>query len=338
MSLLLSVRKLTTKLKINNKIHSVLSGISFDLHKGKTLAIVGETGCGKSMTALSIMRILPTPPALPPEGEIFYKGKDLLKLSSRQMRRVRGRHISMIFQDPSSALNPVYTIGDQLLEVCLAHLEESVEEARERVLRTLEEVQLPNPQEIMNAYPHKLSGGMLQRVMIAMAIILHPDVLIADEPTTALDVTIQAQILQLLRDLSKKRGMATLLITHDMGVVAEVADEVIVMYAGQKVEQGPVRQLFTQSAHPYTQALFASRPNYTMPKGALPTIEGSVPRITQLPTGCHFHPRCKYALPLCKKGKVPYFGLKQDEGHEVKCWLYDQDLEWKIDRETITED
>jgi len=338
MNALLSVRHLTTKLKIDGKAHNVLNDLSFDLHEGKTLAIVGETGSGKSMTALSIMRILPSPPALFPEGEILYKGKNLLKLSNREMRQIRGRHIGMIFQDPTSALNPVYTIGEQLMEVCMVHLDEDMEQAEERVIRMLEEVQLPNPREQLLEYPHKLSGGMLQRVMIAMALILHPDILIADEPTTALDVTIQAQILKLLRDLQEKRGMATLLITHDMGVVAEMADDVVVMYAGEKLEEGTVEALFDQSAHPYTQALFASRPNYSIARGALPTIEGSVPTIGKLPKGCPFHPRCKYALPFCQEGRVPYFRLPTNPSHEVKCWLYDQDLEWKIDRESIIED
>ena len=337
MNPVLSVRQLTTKLKLDGQVHKVLNNLSFDLEKGKTLAIVGETGCGKSMTALSIMRILPSPPALPPEGEILYNGQNLLSLSRKEMRKIRGRHIGMIFQDPSAALNPVYTIGEQLLEVCIAHLNEDHNAAEERVIKTLEEVQLPNPREIMLEYPHKLSGGMLQRVMIAMALILHPDILIADEPTTALDVTIQAQILKLLRDLQEKRGMATLLITHDMGVVAEMADDVVVMYAGEKLEQSSVQDLFNQNSHPYTQALFASRPDYSMARGALPTIEGSVPRIDNLPKGCAFHPRCKYALPLCQEGRVPYFGLPKNPEHEVKCWLYDQDLEWKIDRETFAE-
>ena len=337
MNSVLSVRHLTTKLKIESGTHKVLSDLSFDLEKGKTLALVGETGCGKSMTALSIMRILPSPPALHPEGEILYQGQNLLDLSSREMRKIRGRHIGMIFQDPSSALNPVYTIGEQLLEMCEAHLDESYELAEERVIKGLEEVQLPNPRQLMAKYPHQLSGGMLQRVMIAMALLLNPDILIADEPTTALDVTIQAQILKLLKKLQEKRGMATLLITHDMGVVAEMADEVIVMYAGEKIEQAKVEHLFSQSSHPYTQALFASRPDYTMAKGALPTIEGSVPRLGQRPTGCPFNPRCRYALNLCKQGRVPYFSLPKKEEHEVKCWLYDQDLQWKIDDESFAE-
>ncbi|MCP5469592.1 MAG: ABC transporter ATP-binding protein [Chlamydiales bacterium] len=338
MAPVLSVRHLTTKIVIDGKSHNVLHDLSFDLEKGKTLALVGETGCGKSMTALSIMRILPTPPALPPEGEILYNDKNLLSLPPKEMRKIRGKHIGMVFQAPSSALNPVYTIGEQLIEVSQTHLEETEAESYERVLQALEEVKLPRPKEQMREYPHQLSGGMLQRVMIAMALLLHPDILIADEPTTALDVTIQAQILALMRELQEKRGMAILLITHDMGVVAEMADDVIVMYAGQKIEHATVQELFKESSHPYTQALFASRPHYTMARGALPIIEGNVPRINELPQGCSFHPRCPYALPLCKQGRVPYFELPKKSAHEVKCWLYDHDLEWKVDDELFVED
>ncbi|MFN0065429.1 MAG: ABC transporter ATP-binding protein [Chlamydiales bacterium] len=335
---LLSVRHLTLQLKIEGKIYKVLNDLSFDLQKGETLALVGETGCGKSMTALSIMQILPTPPMLPPEGEILYRGKNLLKLPPSEMRKIRGRHIGMIFQDPSSALNPVYTIGEQLVEVGMTHLGLEYDEAEERAIYALEEVQLPGPRERIHEYPHQFSGGMLQRVMIAMALMCQPDILIADEPTTALDVTIQAQILRLLDDLQKKKGMALLLITHDMSVVSQAASEVVVMYAGEKIEHAPMRQLFLSPSHPYTQALFDSRPDYAYPKGRLPTIEGSVPQLQSLPSGCPFHPRCRYALEMCKGGRVPYFSLPNKSTHEVKCWLYDQDLQWKIDEEIFVED
>lgn len=338
MSTLLSIRHLTTKIKIEGKIYPVLNDLSFDLEKGKTIALVGETGCGKSMTALSILRILPTPPLLPPQGEVLFKGKNLLTLSNTEMRSIRGKEIGMIFQDPSSALNPVYTIGEQLLEVCFAHGIVDEKEAYERVVETLEEVKLPNPSQRMEEYPHQFSGGMLQRVMIAMALLLYPDILIADEPTTALDVTIQAEVLDLLRKLQEKRGMAVLLITHDMGVVSEVADEVVVMYAGEKIEQAPVSDLFQSSSHPYTQALLSSRPHFSMKRGQLPTIEGNVPRLHNLPPGCLFHPRCRYAFDLCKHERVPYFSLPKNENHEVKCWLYDQDLQWKVDEENFAED
>jgi len=331
MEKVLQVNHLTTRLRIEGKVFTVVDDLTFDLKQGQTLALVGESGCGKSMTALSILRILPEPPALPSTGEVLYKERDLLTLSESKMCKIRGKHIAMIFQDPISALNPVYTIGDQLLEVVSAHLGLEGEAAKERVIQELESVHLPSPKERMEEYPHQMSGGMLQRAMIAMALLGSPDVLIADEPTTALDVTIQAQILALLKELQEKRGMATLLITHDMGVVAEMADEVIVMYAGEQIEKASVLDLFDNPSHPYTQALFASRPDQAICKGRLPTISGHVPPITALPKGCRFHPRCVYAMDLCKKGKVSYFPILNGEEHQVKCWLYDKELEWKID-------
>lgn len=329
---LLKVRHLSIKLKVEGGIYPVVEDLSFDLKSGQTLALVGESGCGKSMTALAIMGILPKPPALLPEGEILYKGQNLIDLKEAQMRQIRGKRIAMIFQDPMSSLNPVFPIGEQLLEVTEAHLGLEGDAARAAVIKSLEDVQLPNPHKVMNLYPHQLSGGMLQRTMIAMALVCAPDILIADEPTTALDVTIQAQILHLLRDLQDKKGMATLLITHDMGVVAQNADEVIVMYAGNHVEKGSVLALFDQPAHPYTQALFASRPEVNLRKKKLQTIPGYVPRITQLPEGCPFHPRCQYAMELCKGGRVPPFSLKE-KGHSAKCWLYDKELDTKINEE-----
>ena len=319
--IILKVRHLTVKLKIDGGIFPVVKDLSFDLKKGKTLALVGESGCGKSMTALAILGILPDPPSLPPQGEIIYNGHNLLRLKNGEMRHIRGRHIAMIFQDPMSALNPVYSIGDQLLEVANAHLELEGEAAKAMVIKALEDVHLPAPKEMMHLYPHQLSGGMLQRTMIAMALICSPDILIADEPTTALDVTIQAQILHLLKELQDKKGMATLLITHDMGVVAQNGDEVVVMYAGDHVENGSVYALFDQPAHPYTQALYASRPNPNARKKKLATIDGFVPRINQLPTGCPFHPRCQSAMDQCREGLVPSFPVKE-KGHTVKCWLY----------------
>lgn len=321
MDAVLKVRHLTVKLKIEGQIYSVIQDISFDLKKGQTLALVGESGCGKSLTALAILRILPEPPALPCEGEILYNGQNLLQLKNAQMQRIRGKRIAMIFQDPMSALNPVYTIGAQLLEVVFTHLPLKGQEAVGAVLKALEDVHLPNPKQIMQLYPHQLSGGMLQRVMIAMALICSPDILIADEPTTALDVTIQSQILFLLKELQDKKGMATLLITHDMNVVAQNADEVVVMYAGDHLEMGSVCDLFDHPAHPYTQALFSSRPDRHLRKKKLATIAGFVPRITDLPQGCLFHPRCKQAMEVCKEKKVPLFQLKE-KGHSTKCWLY----------------
>lgn len=326
--IVLRVRHLNVKLKLEKGIFSVIKNVSFDLKKGKTVALVGESGCGKSMTALAILRILSEPPALPPEGEILYKGQNLLTLKDSEMRRIRGKSIAMIFQDPIAALNPVYTIGSQLFEVAWTHLRLEGARAEATVLKALEDVHLPNPKEIMHLYPHQLSGGMLQRAMIAMALICSPDILIADEPTTALDVTIQAQILSLLKELQEKKGMATLLITHDMSVVAQNADEVIVMYAGDLIEQGSVYDLFDQPAHPYTQALFAARPDPQARKKKLETIPGFVPRITELPEGCPFHPRCRYAMELCKSGNLPLFNLNEP-GHTTKCWLYDKELDLK---------
>lgn len=326
---ILSVRNLTTRLLIGGKSFAVVDNLSFDLHKGQTVALVGESGCGKSMTALSILRICPEPPTLPSEGEVLYKGKNLLTLPEAKMRQVRGARIAMIFQNPLNALNPVFTIGDQLMEMALAHLDISEEAALQIVLKALDDVYLPHPKELMQEYPHQLSGGMLQRVMIAIALICNPDILIADEPTTALDVTIQAQILALLQEIQAQRGMSILLITHDMGVVAEMAHEVIVMYATQKVEVGSAVNLFNRPSHPYTQGLFNSRPSRSIKQGRLTTIKGSVPPVTDLPSGCRFHPRCPYVMPICKQGEVPLFPLPAKE-HLAKCWLYDPELEQKL--------
>ncbi len=327
--MVLQVRNLTTRLRLGGKIHTVVDNLSFDLKKGQTLALVGESGSGKSLTALSLLRILPEPPALPPKGKVLYQDVNLLTLSESEMRKIRGRRIAMIFQDPLSTLNPVYTIGDQLIETVLTHFKLPQEAAEELVLKTLEDVHLPNAREHLNAYPHQFSGGMLQRVMIAMALLCSPDILIADEPTTALDVTIQAQILALLKELQEKKGMATLMITHDMGVVAEVADEVIVMYGGEQVEEGGVESLFENPSHPYTQGLFAARPDQGMHQGKLPIIEGSVPRVGEMPKGCPFHPRCKYAMEICHTHKTPLFSL-QENGHKARCWLFDEELKWKL--------
>lgn len=320
---ILDVKKLTTRLQIGNHTYRVIEEISFKLYPGRTLAIVGESGCGKTITALSIMRILSMPPALPSEGEVLYKGQNLLTLSEKEMRKIRGARIAMIFQDPSSALNPVYKIGDQLMEVAELHLQLYGEEAVERCVQALEEVGITSPRERLNDYPHQLSGGMKQRVMIAMALMCEPDILIADEPTTALDVTIQAQVLDLIRKLQARKGTALLLITHDMGVVAEMADDVLVMYAAQVMERGDVYQIFDQMAHPYTIGLFQSRPNPSTPRGALKAIKGSVPQLTHYPKGCRFHPRCPFAMPKCHQGDVPDFPINGSPSHLSKCWLYD---------------
>lgn len=318
------VRNLTTKLRLPRGVATVVDNLSFDLEKGKTLALVGESGCGKSMAALSIMRILPDPPALPPEGEVLYKGKNLLTLSEKEMRRVRGSKLAMIFQDPMAALNPVYTVGSQLIEVATLHLDLFGDEARERAIEVLADVGIPSPELRLNEYPHQLSGGMKQRVMIAMALMCEPDILIADEPTTALDVTVQAQVLDLMRRLQQERGTAILLITHDMGVVAEMADKVAVMYASKIVESGTVDEIFDHMAHPYTQGLFHSRPRLDTDHSTLPTIGGFVPPLGQLPNGCGFHPRCPHAMAECKEGCVPEVTLAHS--HHVHCWLHKENV------------
>lgn len=320
---ILQVRSLTTLLQIEESLYNAVDQLSFDLHLGKTLALVGESGCGKTMAALSIMRILPVPPCLPSQGEVLYKEKNLLTIKEKEMRKIRGAKIAMIFQDPTSALNPVYTIGSQLIEVAELHLGLYGDEATLRTVQALKEVGIPNPEERISDYPHQLSGGMKQRVMIAMALMCEPDILIADEPTTALDVTIQAQVLGLMRELQEQKGMALLLITHDMGIVAEMADDVIVMYTSQTMERGNVFQIFDHMAHPYTMGLFKSRPDSTKPHGKLHSIKGTVPPLNQYPQGCRFHPRCPFVMPKCRLGVIPDFCIKGESAHQSKCTLHD---------------
>ncbi|KAF3362355.1 putative peptide ABC transporter ATP-binding protein y4tR [Chlamydiales bacterium STE3] len=320
----LNVQGLTAKLKLGNSSYKVVDKVSFLLFPGKTLALVGESGCGKSLTALSILRILPSPPALSPEGSIFFHGENLLTLSEKKMSALRGKSLAMIFQDPSSALNPVYSIGSQLVEVAELHLNLYGDEAFRKVIEILHKVGIPSPEKRFYSYPHQLSGGMRQRILIAMALMCEPEVLIADEPTTALDVTIQAQVLDLIRDLQKQNKMALLLITHDMGVVAEMADEVVVMYATQIVEKGAVQQIFDQPSHPYTVALFKSRPSTETNKGELPTIKGSVPNLRHIPKGCPFHPRCPFAMEKCRTGHVPEFIINSNPLHTARCWLHEK--------------
>jgi peptide/nickel transport system ATP-binding protein len=321
---ILTVQELTVELQIGGKRYPVVDNLSFTLSRGKTLALVGESGCGKTLTALAIMGILPTPPAFPPKGSILYQGKNLLTLSEAEMRPIRGARIAMIFQDPTSALNPVYTVGQQLIEVAELHLGLYGEAAAERAILALNEVGIPSPRQRLDDYPHQLSGGMKQRILIAMALLCEPDILIADEPTTALDVTIQAQVLELIHALQQRIGMALLLITHDMGIVAQIADDVAVMYASQIVEQGSVTQIFDQMSHPYTKGLFESRPAmHRHNKETLHPIGGSVPPITNYPKGCRFHPRCPYRMGKCCQGDVPEFVINGNPEHRSKCWLYD---------------
>lgn len=329
---LLSVRHLTTELQVEGKTFPVVRDLSFDLHAGQTLALVGESGSGKSMTAFSLLNLLPHPPALRPKGEVIFQGENLLTFSEKQMRQVRGGKIAIVFQDPRRAFNPVYTIGKQILEVVETHLGLRGKEALEVVYASLKEVSLPDPERRMKEYPHQMSGGMLQRAAIAMAIAPRPSILIADEPTTALDVTIQKEILATLKEIQNKTGMGLLLITHDMGVVAEMADQVIVLYASEKMEEGSVYDIFDNPSHPYTEALFSLRNLKRGPGGRLPTIKGSIPSLDSLPQGCLFSPRCPSAFKLCEQCIPQAFALK--EQHNVKCHLFDPDLKEKLHCET----
>jgi len=318
---ILSVSNLRTYFYIESGIARSVDGVSFDIPAGKTLAIVGESGCGKSVTALSIMRLVPDPPGKTIEGAILFEGRNLMDLDDPAMRAIRGNEISMIFQEPMTSLNPVFQVGDQIGSILRLHRGLDKKAARAAAVDLLEQVGIPSPEDRVEDYPHQLSGGMRQRVMIAMALACDPKLLIADEPTTALDVTIQAQILDLLRKLQQERGMALLLITHDLGVVAEMADEVAIMYAGKIVERAPVRDLFERKAHPYAQGLFDSLPHSENIGGRLNTIEGQVPAATQFPDGCRFHPRCPHAMRICAQREPEE--TKLDAHHTVSCWLQD---------------
>src|SRR6476659_5946932 len=324
MSHLLEVNNLRTHFPTRAGLVRAVDGVSVHLDRGELLGLVGESGCGKSMTALSLMRLI-APPGKIVAGEILFDGKDLLKLSDAEMRELRGDDIAMIFQDPMTSLNPVFTVGEQIAEALRLHRKLSRSEARKATIEAMREVAIPDPGRRVDDYPHQLSGGMRQRVMIAMALACNPKLLIADEPTTALDVTIQAQILELLDELRKQRELAVLLITHDLGVVAEVADRVAVMYTGRIVEESPVDELFARPKHPYTEGLLRSVPKLTSEhvarKERLETIEGTVPRPTDLPQGCHFAPRCSHRMPRCTEGEIPLYQLENDV--QVRCVLYD---------------
>jgi oligopeptide/dipeptide ABC transporter ATP-binding protein len=324
MAHLLEVKDLQTHFPTRAGLVRAVDGVSFHLDRGELLGLVGESGCGKSITALSVMRLI-APPGKIVNGEILFDGKDLLKLSDAEMREMRGDDIAMIFQDPMTSLNPVFTVGEQIAEALRLHRKMSRSEARKATIEAMREVAIPDPARRLDDYPHQLSGGMRQRIMIAMALACNPKLLIADEPTTALDVTIQAQILELLNELRKQRELAVLLITHDLGVVAEVADRVAVMYTGRIVEQSPVDELFARPKHPYTEGLLRSVPKLTIDdvtrKERLETIEGVVPSPTDLPPGCHFAPRCVHRMPRCTEGRIPLYEL--DGGVQVRCVLYD---------------
>ena len=321
---LLEIRDLKVSFVQGKQSRRALDGISLLVDRGRTLGIVGESGCGKSLTALTIMRLLPSPPAQIDGGEIILASqdapRDLLKLSPKNMRHVRGREIAMIFQEPMTSLDPVYSIGEQIAEVLTTHEGLSRTAALERAVTLLRDVGIPSPQERIRQYPHELSGGMRQRAMIAIALACRPAILIADEPTTALDVTIQAQVLELMRDMQARLGSALLLITHDMGVIAEMADDIIVMYLGRVIERGSATEVLEHPAHPYTQGLIASLPKLDMPRGErLVPIQGTVPGLGAIPPGCRFHTRCPYVMDICRREDP---GMRSPSpGHEAACWL-----------------
>jgi peptide/nickel transport system ATP-binding protein len=318
MTALLEVRDLRTWFDGDGGTYRAVDGISFTLGAGRTLGIVGESGCGKSVTSLSIMGLVPRPPGRIAGGEILLEGVDLLKLDAEALRDLRGARMAMIFQEPMTSLNPAYTVGEQIVEGILRHQDIDRAAARARAIEMLRLVRIPAPEQRLDEYPHKLSGGMRQRAMIAMALACGPRLLIADEPTTALDVTIQAQILDLLRRLREETGTAIILITHDLGVIAELADDVVVMYAGQIVERAPVRRLFEAAQHPYTIGLLGAIPELDRRRARLATIEGTVPDLSAELPGCRFAPRCPFAEPRCR-ADAP--ALREVEpGHEAACW------------------
>jgi len=328
MKALLEVEDLGTWFYTRQGIVKAVDGVDFQVASGETLAIVGESGCGKSMTALSLMRLIPDPPGRIVSGAVKLAGRNLLELSEEEMRRVRGNDISMIFQEPMTSLNPVMTIGKQIAEALVLHRDMDRKAAMRRAVEMLDLVRIPEPRQRAKEYPHQLSGGMRQRAMIAMALACNPKVLIADEPTTALDVTIQAQILQLILELQQEFGAAVILITHDLGVVAETAQRVIVMYAGRKVEEAEVGELFSRPLHPYTVGLLASIPRLDLMRGEvaahnarLQEIPGIVPPLFELPEGCAFAPRCNRADDVCR-GKRPVYEEKR-AGHWAACWHSD---------------
>jgi peptide/nickel transport system ATP-binding protein len=322
---ILRIEDLRISFKTEDGIAKAVDGVSFDVNRGETLGIVGESGCGKTVTALSIMRLIPCPPGRIETGRIWLEDRDLLQLNKKEMREIRGNKISMIFQEPMTSLNPVYTVGDQIMEAIKLHHKGNRKETLEKAIRMLEMVGIAEAETRINAYPHQLSGGMRQRVMIAMALSSHPMVLVADEPSTALDVTIQDQILELINELKERLGTAVVLITHDLGVIAETAQKVIVMYAGRIVEKADVKMLFATPLHPYTQGLLGSMPapGNIRKKERLIDIKGMVPKLTEMPEGCSFCPRCQKSMEVCRKMRPEPFEFQPD--HWVACWLYQKD-------------
>jgi peptide/nickel transport system ATP-binding protein len=317
---ILEVKGLKTYFTTKRGVSKAVDGIDFTLSKGETLGIVGESGCGKSITSLSILRLIPSPPGKIAGGSILFKGRDLVTMSEEEMRKIRGNEISMIFQEPMTSLNPVIPVGEQIAEALRLHQKMGRKEAWEKSVEMLKLVGIPSPEKRAKQEPFQLSGGMRQRVMIAMALACTPEVLIADEPTTALDVTIQAQILALIKDLQNKIGMGVVLITHDLGVVAETCDKVAVMYAGNIVEHATTEQLFANPKHPYTQGLLASLPNIYEDQEELQTIEGSVPSSYNMPDGCRFASRCPFRESICISQKPEL--IEHQDGSKVRCWKY----------------
>jgi len=326
--IILDIVNLKTYFKTEQGIVKAVDGVTLQVRQGKTLGIVGESGCGKSVTAFSVMQLLPRPKAQIVDGKILYYcqkgGRDIVDITSLdphgdQIRAIRGNEIAMIFQEPMTSLNPVYTIGEQIVEAIQLHQKLSKREALERAIQMLGKVGIPGPEKRVNAYPHQFSGGMRQRAMIAMALSCNPGLLIADEPTTALDVTIEAQILTLMKQLQAEFNMSVMIITHNLGVIGELADEVAVMYMGKVVEYSPLADLFNNPQHPYTRALFQSIPRIGRKQRLIP-ITGSVPNPYLLPPGCSFAPRCPSAMPICRTEDPPVFEV--DKGHQAKCWLF----------------
>ena len=335
---LLKVEDLRVEFNTRRGAALVLNGVDFSINGGETLCVVGESGCGKSMTALALLRLIPSPPGRIRSGRVLFQGENLLDATEARMREVRGNRISMIFQEPMTSLNPVFPVGDQISESLRLHAGLDAKQARERAIEMLRHVGIPAPERRVDEFPHQLSGGMRQRVMIAMALACRPDILIADEPTTALDVTVQAQIFDLLRDLQRENGTAVMLITHDMGAVAEMADRVIVMYAGRVIEQGTCEEVLSNPQHPYTQGLIACLPELgssQLPERAeLVEISGVVPSIWELGQGCAFRERCPHAMPRCATEVPPLMGSEgrrnsdgNQGGHGAACWLLDERAE-----------
>lgn len=330
----LEVKNLQTSFFTDDGVVPSVDFVDFEVREGEVLGIVGESGSGKSVTSLSIMGLIPTPPGKITSGEIVYQGKDITHYSEKQMRRIRGNEIAMIFQEPMTSLNPLFTIGSQMMEAVLLHKKDwSKKQAKARSIEMLKLVGLPRAEELMNDYPHQLSGGMRQRVMIAMALVCDPKVLIADEPTTALDVTIQAQILKLMKDLNTRLNTAIILITHDLGVVAETCERVVVMYAGKIVEEGPVETIFTNPQHPYTKGLLASVPDMRFKKQSLYSIPGNVPKPGSIKEGCRFAARCDAVFGRCTEESPPLYQTAAE--HKTRCFLYDTEEVGTYDRTAI---